>query len=231
MTMTTIKLPDGEARAYQTGSGPSVLLFIDGLGWRPAMNEIADRIAAAGYHVLMPDLFWRAGAYAPHDAKTFMADKAASGAWWGTLMGTPVADYAKDVATWLTHVPGKVGTTGYCMGGRMSVVAAAAHPERIVVATAWHPGGLVNDKPESPHLHLAGTKAAMFVGAAEDDTNFTGEQQQTLRQAMADVHIDGVVEQFPAKHGWVPTDTLVYDRVQAERHYDVMLGMFGKHLR
>src|SRR5689334_13724838 len=60
-----IETPDGIADAYvawpDSGTGPGVLFLMDGFGLRPAIEEMAERIAADGYVVLAPNLFYRAG--------------------------------------------------------------------------------------------------------------------------------------------------------------------------
>lgn len=228
--MITIQTADGEAPAYELGDGPSVLFFIDGLGMRPAMQRMQERLAGAGYRVLMPDLFYRAGRYEPIDAKTFMTDEAARNAWFKLISGTTADQYQADVAAYLAHLPGPVGTTGYCMGGRMSIMSAERYPERIVAAAAYHPGGLVTDKPDSPHLAVSAIQASVYVGAAEGDLHFTKEQQATFQQALTAAGVDGVVEEYPAKHGWVPDDTAIHDATQAERHWDTLLALFKRKL-
>jgi len=227
----TIKTPDGEAPCYELGTGPSVLLFIDGLGMRPAMHRLQERLAnAGGYRVLMPDVFYRVGEYAPHDAKTFMTDEAARTSWFQRVSGTTADQYQADVGAYLAHLPGPVGTTGYCMGGRMSILAAERYPERIAAAAAYHPGGLVTDKPDSPHLHASAIKGSVYIAAAQDDVHFTQAQQAAFQQALTAAGVDGVVEEYAAKHGWVPDDTSVHDELLAERHWETLFALFARKL-
>src|SRR5882672_1778666 len=56
------------------GPWPAVLIFMDGLGIRPAMLELGERLATHGYYVLLPDLFYRSGPYEPMDARTVFTD-------------------------------------------------------------------------------------------------------------------------------------------------------------
>ncbi len=230
MKQLSIKTADGTAPAFEFGSGPSVLMFIDGIGMRPAMHEIGERLGKAGYRVLMPDLFYRIGPYEPIVPAQLMSDPAVRGAWFAKLRATPVASYLVDTRAYLEHLDGPVGTTGYCMGGRLSIVAAATYPERIVAAAAYHPGGLVSDGPDSPHLLVPNIKASVYVGGAMDDETFTAEHAATLEAALTAAHVDHVIEAYPAKHGWVPSDTVVHDPVQAERHWQTLLALFAKHL-
>src|SRR5580700_6313161 len=79
MSKIDIKTKDGLCPSYTfhpagTGPWPAVLVFMDGLGIRPAMLELGERLATYGYFVLLPDLFYRAGPYEPMDAKKVFAD-------------------------------------------------------------------------------------------------------------------------------------------------------------
>ena len=231
MTQLTIRTADGEAPAFEYGTGPSALLFIDGLGMRPAMHEMAAKLAGGGYRVLMPDLFYRIGPYAPLDPAKFMADADARNAWFKKLMGTPLSGYMDDTRAYLAHLEGKVGVTGYCMGGRLSLVAAETFPDRIAAVAAYHPGGLVTGAPDSPHLHVAKIKGEVYIGGAIEDANFTDEQRQQLDDALTAAGVDHTVELYQARHGWVPTDTQVHDPAAAARHWDTLFALFAKKLR
>jgi carboxymethylenebutenolidase len=232
MKQISIKTEDGVAPAYEFGSGPSVLFFIDGIGMRPAMHELGERLAAGGYHVLMPDVFWRMGAYTAHDPKQLFSDPAIQKDWFSRVMTTSTPDkMMRDTKAYLEHLPGKVGITGYCMGGRLSITAAGTYPERIAAAAAYHPGGLATDDPGSPHLLAAKIKAKVYVGAARDDQHFDDAQQQRLRQALDAAHVDNKVEKYDALHGWVPSDTPVHDEAATERHWTTLLDLFGKTLK
>jgi carboxymethylenebutenolidase len=126
---------------------------------------------------------------------------------------------------------GGIGTTGYCMGGMLSFIAAATFPDRIVAAAAYHPGRLVTDAPDSPHILAPKIKARMFIGQASDDQFFTDEQRVTLDDALTKAGVDHVIEKFPARHGWVPRDTPVHDEACAERHWKTLVALLDAKLR
>src|SRR4051812_10679151 len=169
MKQISIKTDDGICPAYEFGSGPSVLFYIDGIGMRPAMHAIGERLGAAGYRVLMPDLFWRMGAYtAPEPAKLF-SDPAVRADWFKRAMGAASVELImRDTKAYLAELTGKVGVTGYCMGGRMALSAAGTYPDRIAAAAAYHPGNVANDAPDSPHLLASKIKARVYVAGASD---------------------------------------------------------------
>jgi carboxymethylenebutenolidase len=238
MTATRIEIQaaDGVAPAFVYGKAgdPDVLMFIDGLGMRPAMHEIAARIADAGYRVLMPDLFYRLGEYTAPDPKQLFADPEVRAAWWGRHQstGTNAASLTRDVSAYLDHLgTGKVAITGYCMGGRLSLIAAATYPDRVVAAAAYHPGGLVSDAPDSPHLLVGKIRGSVYVGGAIEDQTFTDAQRQALDDALTAAGVDHVVELYQARHGWVPSDTPVHDAAATARHWETLLALFARALR
>jgi carboxymethylenebutenolidase len=228
MTTSRIEITtdDGVCPTYVFGdaAAPNVLMYMDGIGMRPALHAIAERIAGAGFWVMLPDLFYRIGPYtAPEPAKLF-GDPEVRAAWMQRLRATMnTASTMRDTRAFLAHMPAaKVGTTGYCMGGRFSLTAAGTYPDRIVAAAAYHPGNLANDAPDSPHLLASHIKARVYVAAASDDPSFPDEQIQRLATALGAAHVDHAIETYPAKHGWVPSDTPVHDAAQADRHYQTL---------
>jgi carboxymethylenebutenolidase len=236
MTATQIRIrtEDGTCPAYECGDAgaPSVLLFIDGIGMRPAMQAIAERIAAGGYHVLMPDVFYRIGAYTAPEPKALFTDPEVRSAWFAKARAAVnVENTMRDTRAFLDHLRGPVAVTGYCMGGRMAFVAAATYPDRIVAAAAYHPGDLVTDAADSPHLLAPKIKAKLYIGRASDDASFTDDQARRLEQALTAAHVDHVIELYPAKHGWVPSDTPVHDASAAARHDATLLDLLAKTLR
>lgn len=212
--MTTTKVEIGTedgacpATLYGEADAPSVLMFIDGIGMRASMHRIAERVASGGYRVLLPDLFYRMGEYTAPDAKALFSDPEVRGAWFAKAReAASTAKAMSDTRAFLDLLPGPVAVVGYCMGGRLSVVAAATYPERIVAAAAYHPGGLVTDDDDSPHRLASKIRAKLYLGRAAEDASFSDEHEAVLEEALTDAHVDHVIERYPARHGWVPEDT------------------------
>jgi len=229
-----IRTEDGVAPAFEYGepAAPAVLMLMDGIGMRPAMHEIAARIADAGYRVLMPDLFYRLGEYTAPDPAALFSDPAVRAAWWGRHATTSPAALVRDIAAYLDRLgAAKVGVTGYCMGGRLALTAAATYPDRIAAAAAYHPGGLVTDGPDSPHHQFGRIRARVYIGAAMEDPSFTDAHREAVAQTLADAGVDHEVELYQARHGWVPTDTPVHDAAAAARHWQTLLALFDRTLR
>jgi carboxymethylenebutenolidase len=136
-----------------------------------------------------------------------------------------------DIGSYLDHFAGaKCGTTGYCMGGRLSITAATMYPDRIAAAAAYHPGGLVTDAPDSPHLQFGKIKAKVYIGGAIEDANFTDEQRKTCDDALTAAGVDHQVELYQAKHGWVPKDMPVHDDAAEARHWETLIALFKRAL-
>ena len=126
--------------------------------------------------------------------------------------------------------PGGIGTTGYCMGGLMSLTAAGTYPDRIVAAASYHGGRLATDAPDSPHLLAPRIKARVYVAGAIEDQSFPDDMKARLEAALTKAGIDHKIETYQAKHGWVFRDTPVYDATAAERHWQTMLALFHAKL-
>jgi carboxymethylenebutenolidase len=126
--------------------------------------------------------------------------------------------------------PGGIGTTGYCMGGLMSLTAAGTYPDRIVAMASYHGGGLATDAPDSPHLLAPKIKARVYVAGAIEDQSFPDDMKARLEEALTRAGVDHTVETYQARHGWVFRDTPVYDAAAAERHWQTMLALFDAKL-
>lgn len=217
---------------------PAVILFMDGPGIRPAIQEMAGRLAASGYAVFLPDLFYRAGPYEPVDPKVVFTNPDLRAAHREKYMATASPrNVMADTAVLIAAIdeapeaaPGPIGVVGYCMGGKPALFAGATYPDRIAAAASYHGGGLAGEGPGSPHLLLPKIAGKVYVAGAIEDSNFTDEQKATLTAAMEKAGIEHVVETYPAKHGWVPGDTPAHDPAEAEHHWQTLVPFFDSAL-
>ena len=208
---------------------------MDGIGIRPAMLEVGERLATYGCFVLLPDLFYRSGPYEPMEPREIFADSVARKAWSEKYFNlATAANIMSDSRAFLDYLaaqsdirPGKIGTTGYCMGGFMSLTAAGTYPESVAVAASYHGGRLATDAPDSPHLLAPKMKARVYVAGAIEDPSFPDDMKARLEQALSDAHVDHTIETYPAKHGWVLRDTPAYDEACAERHWETLVKLLG----
>jgi carboxymethylenebutenolidase len=244
MSKIEIKTRDGLCPSYiyrPAGAGPwpAVLVFMDGPGIRPAMLQLGERLASHGYFVLLPDLFYRAGPYAPMDPKSLFSDPEKRKVLMEKFFPAAAsANVMADVPAFLDFLaaqpdvrPGGIGVTGYCMGGRLALIAAGTYPEQIVAAASYHGGRLANDDPDSPHRLAQKMKARIYVAAAIEDQSFPDEMKTRLEKALTDAGVDHRIETYPAKHGWVFPDFPVYDAAASERHWQSMLALFDSKLK
>ena len=223
--------PDG------SGPWPGVLMFMDAHGVRPALYEIAERLANHGYVVALPDLYYRSGFVAPPDAKLF-SDPDRRAYWTQHVLPTLSAEnIARDIPAFIAHLDsrsdvrrGPIGVDGYCLGGRLALVAAGRFPERVAAVASYHGAGLATDTPESPHRLAPNMKARVYVGGAKEDASFDDAQKARLEAALTEAGVDHRIETYDAKHGWVPSDTATHDAVAAERHWTTLFELFDATL-
>jgi len=244
MSKVEIRTKDGSCSSYAyrpagSGSWPAVLVFMDGLGIRPAMLEVGERLATHGYFALLPDLFYRSGPYEPMNPHKVFADPAARKVLMEKFFALATqANIMSDTRAFLDYLavqpdvkPGGIGTTGYCMGGFMSLTAAGTYPDRIVVTASYHGARLATNAPESPHLLAPKMKSRVYIAGAIDDASFTDEMKARLEDALTKAGVDHKIETYPAKHGWVLRDTPVYDAVACERHWQTLIALLDSKLK
>jgi carboxymethylenebutenolidase len=237
-----ISTPDGVARAWlhRDGAGPrpAVLLYVDAYGVRAAMQEKAARLAGLGYTVLLPDIFYRAS-YPPFDKATVWSDPPERARLMALMQSITIDRLRIDAAAWLDALaenggrPDRVGTVGYCMGGRLAYLTAALHPDRVRAAASFHGGGLVSDAPDSPHRLAPRVKASLYLGVADDDRSCTPEHQGALATALGAAHLDYAIELYPGKrHGFaVPDHPGAADPEAEARHWRRLERFYGETLR
>jgi len=238
-----ISTPDGVADCYfaypSLGAHAAVLVWPDILGLRPAFREMGKRLARSGYAVLTVNPFYRS-------ARSPVVGRGAS------FSNTEVRNHvlpmarslneethftdARAFAAWLDEQPEVdtskgIGTTGYCMGGPMVMRTVAAVPDRFAAGATFHGGGLATSQPNSPHLLIPQTKAAMLHCVAENDDENDPQAKVTLREAYAAANIPAEIEVYEdAMHGWCAIDSQVYHQAQAERAWSRLLNLFEQNL-
>lgn len=238
-----IKTPDGVADAYfvhpAKGRYPAVLIWPDIFGLRPAFKAMATRLAESGYSVLVINPFYRtqkAPTAPEHPDFNDPPTRAALMYLAGTLSARTAVTDAKSFVAFLDSQPAvdkkrKMGTTGYCMGGPFVLRTAATFPNRIGGAATFHGGGLVTDKPDSPHLLIPQTKARYLIAIAENDDQREPDAKRVLRESLGKAHLPAEIEVYAGTlHGWCPPDAMVYNHDQAEKAWSRLLVLFSNAL-
>ena len=226
--------PDG---SDGTGPWPAVIMFPDAGSLRPAFHEMGQQLADLGYAAFVPDVYYRHGEYAPFDFATVFGDEAERNRLFGMVRSVTKAMAASDTGAFLDFLAAqpqvagtKVGTTGYCMGGGLSLTAAAHHPDRIAAAASFHGGRLADDAPDSPHLVADRIAGRVYVAAAENDGSFPPEQADRLEAALKEGGVEHTIETYPAAHGFAVPDSPTYDAGAAARHWTAMADLYGATL-
>jgi len=238
-----IKTPDGLADCYfahpATGTHPGVVVWPDAIGLRPAFRAMGRRLAESGYSVLVVNPYYRS-TKAPIVSEGWSFE---DGETRGKIMSmvrdlspeTNVTD-AGAFIPWLDAQSSvdsarKIGTTGYCMGGPMTMRTAAAFPDRIGAGASFHGGGLATDGPDSPHLLISKMAAHYLIAIAENDDEREPETKETLREAFANAKLPAEIEVYEGTlHGWCPPDMAPYNEAQANRAWSRLLALFESAL-
>jgi carboxymethylenebutenolidase len=228
---TWVLTPEGK------GSWPGVIFYMDAFGIRPGMIQMAKHIASQGYVVLLPDLYYRIGAYGPLDPKEVL--KGDFRAIVGPLMtSTDNHKAAEDTSAFLAYLdtrsdvaPKKVGTVGFCMGGGMALTAAGYYPNRIAAAASFHGGNLATDLPTSPHLVIPKIKAEVYVAGADKDHSYPPEMAKRIEETLTQTGVRHKCEIYEGKlHGWMKPDMPVYDAKAADRGWKELFALYARTL-
>src|SRR5580700_8016098 len=237
-TEVEIKTPDGTCDAAfihpASGSHAGVLIWPDAFGLRPSMREMAKRLAAEGYSVLVPNPFYRMGK-APFWTDASTVDFGKERGKIGPLMqSVNAAGHCEmDAKAYVDFLDAqkqvnkskKIGTQGYCMGGALVMRTCATIPDRLGAGASFHGGGLVSDMPDSPHLLAPKIKAKMYFGIAHSDDVRQPDAKDKLKAAFIAAGNPAEIEVYETCfHGWCVPDmpkqgdgTPTYDKAEAEK--------------
>ncbi|MCY3875971.1 MAG: dienelactone hydrolase family protein [Rhodobacteraceae bacterium] len=238
-----VPTPDGVADCHfvhpSDGTHPGVLIWPDALGLRPAFEQMGQRLAESGYAVLVVNPYYRKVKAPVLPEGASFRDEATRNTIFPLMRSLGPEITLTDARAFVGFLDGqavvaddrKMATTGYCMGGSMTMRTAAAFPDRIGAGASFHGGRLVTDGPESPH-HLVGKMRAHYLFAiAENDDEKDPEAKSVLREAFAAAGLPAEIEVYEgALHGWCPPDSAVYNEAQAERAWSRMLALFERAL-
>jgi carboxymethylenebutenolidase len=232
--------PDGTMNTFVThpeegGPFPAVLFYMDAPGKREELHDMARRIATTGYFVVLPNLYYRS-------TRSFRLEEGDAGMkkMFGEMRKLTNGMIVADTQTLLDFVDGDpactggpVGAVGYCMSGPFVFAAAAAYPDRLAATASIYGAGLVTDRDDSPHLTADRIRGEIYFACAETDHYAPKEQIDALTAHLAETGIDHRVEWYPGtEHGFAfPKRTGIYDKAAAERHWERLFALFGRHLK
>ncbi len=245
MTLHTVEITTGDGVCQAAlaipddgGPWPAVLMYPDAGGMRDTMREMGERLSSLGYLVLVPDFYYRLGPYEPIDMRSAFANKESADKVIGMMLSYTADKAISDADAFVTYLeslpeklPGGVGITGYCMGGRLSLIASTSLGERVAAAASFHGGNLAkSDDPDSPHHKAGSIKASVYVGTAIEDQSFPDEQKKLLESSLGQAGVEHVIETYDAHHGFAVPDNGSYDEAAADRHWRATEEFFGSAL-
>ena len=233
-----VSTPDGTADCHfvhpSSGTHPGVLVWPDALGLRPAFEQMGRRLAESGYSVLVVNPYYRTirAPVLPEGAS--FRDEATRKKIFPLMRSLSPETNVTDAKAFVGFLEGqdavasdrKMGTTGYCMGGSITMRTAAALPDVIGAGASFHGGRLVTDRPDSPHLLVDKMRAHYLFAIAENDDEKDPEAKNVLRKAFAAAGLPAEIEVYAGTlHGWCPPDSAVYHEAQAERAWSRLLAL------
>lgn len=219
----------------KVGKYSAVLIWPDIMGLRPAFRDMGRRLAAQGHVVLVPNPFYRSKKAPVIEGPVDFGNPATRATLMGFRKAIGDAGAARDATAYFalldaqkkTDRTRKAGVQGYCMGGTLSIITAAALPDRIAAVASFHGGnGLVTAEPNSPHLLIPKTKARFLMLQAQNDDKQNPAMKDQLKAAFAAAHRPATVEVYPADHGWCVPGGTVYNQVQAERAWAALTALY-----
>ena len=238
-----IATKDGSITTYishpeRGGPFPIVLFFMDAPAIREELRDMARRIAAAGYYVMLPNLYYRSGVMEMKDLPP-LPEAEARARMFGFMGAITIPMIMADTDALLDFADrdpaaskGAAGAIGYCMSGQYAINAAARHPERIACAASLYGVQLVTDAPDSPHLAAQKAHAELYFACAEHDAYAPLEMVEALDASLKSNAVNAEVELYPGvHHGFAfPQRGAVYDRAAAERHWERLFALFKRNL-
>lgn len=224
--------PEGE------GPWPAILYYMDGMGIRPSLLGSAEKLAGFGYFVVVPDLFWRSGDYAPLDHSTLQDDPVEQKRVMEMVALVTNEAVMRDLAATLAFLDReplvrgpKIGCVGYCLGGRLALSAAGTFPDRVAVAASIHGASLATDEPDSPHLLADRMRAAIYLGIAEVDPYIIPGETERIDAALRDARADYTLEHYSGcHHGFALAGAHGFDAAADDRHRQRILDLFSERL-
>jgi carboxymethylenebutenolidase len=214
------------------GPFPVLLFYMDAPGKREELHEMARRLAAVGYLVVLPNLYYRR----TRDFWVRERTEAALAEMFALMATHDAASTARDTRAMLAFVDAhpqadrtRIGAVGYCMSGPFVVWAAVAFPDRLRSIAAIHGANWVTDRPDSPHRVAARLRCESYIACAEHDQWASPADIEQLRSGLQAAGAPFRLEWYAgAEHGFIFPSRASYRRDAAERHWERLFAHFGR---
>lgn len=227
--MTTFEFHPEEGGPY-----PIVLYLMDAPSIRPALKDMASRLATAGYYVLLPFLYYRESPYREfglsdedmHARRELMQTVTRDGIITDTKA---MLDFAKENS--MADAQGKIGAVGFCMSGPLVLALAQQMPEKVVAVASIHGAWLVSDKDDSPHKQIDKITGEVYFGWADKDPTAPREEMEIMDAALAAAGTNYRIDWMDgALHGFAPPGGERYNRAASEKHWERVHDLFKRNL-
>jgi carboxymethylenebutenolidase len=221
---------------------PGVLFLMDAYGLRPYLRQMAEKLASHGYYVLVPNLFYRVRRSPVLDLHFPLKTEDMPVAHQKLMSLFQTYDTEKhgdpDMSTFVDFLSsqpqvrkGKIGVTGYCMGGRLGLRAAALCPDRVGAVASFHAGNIATDEPSSTHRLVDRIQGDIYVAHADHDRSMPPEQIERFQRALDQTKVKHRAEVYKdAAHGFTMADLPAYNEAALKKHWDELLKLFKRSL-
>lgn len=232
-----VTTPEGEMKTFvfhpsHGGPHPVVLYLMDAPSIRPALTDMASRLASAGYYVMLPYLFYRGGPFREFGASD--EDMHARQELMGTVTPTNIVTDAEALLALAADDPaaraGTIGVVGFCMSGGLAVSLARAMPERVAAAASIHGAWLVRDSADSPHTGLDPVTAEIYFAWCDDDPTAPTSDIPVMEDALTAAGVTYTIDFLTdAVHGFAPAGPR-YHRASSELHWERVHALLARNL-
>jgi carboxymethylenebutenolidase len=222
----TFKRPDGQTvqgyLAEAANARASVVVIQEWWGLNDQIRGVADRLALAGYTALVPDLYRGKSTIEAEEAHHLMS---------ALNFGDAAAQDIRGAAQFLKSRGGKVGVTGYCMGGALTVLSMVMVPEADA-GVVWY------GFPPLEFVDASKIKGPMIAHWAEQDAAFPIATVDALEEKLRAANVSYTGYRYLAQHGFANETAqgprrlpiTQYDAAWAQTAWDRTFSFFGKHL-
>jgi carboxymethylenebutenolidase len=227
--LVVFKRPDGQsvngylAEPSQNRNAPGVVVIQEWWGLNDQIKGVADKLAAAGYRALVPDLFRGKVALEVHEAEHLMNSLNFGDAAGQDVRGA--VQYLKASAST------KVAVMGFCMGGALTLLAAVNVPE-LDAAVVWY------GVPPLEYVDASKIKIPLIGHFALRDTAFPIAKVDELEKKLRQAAVPFEFFRYDAKHAFAnetadskKLDFLKYDAKAAEIAWQRTMEFLATHLK
>jgi len=227
-TMIQFARPDGQsvagylAEPAAARGAPGVVVIQEWWGLNEQIRGVAERLALAGYRALVPDLYRGKSTLEAAEANHLMT---------GLDFGAAAAQDIRGAVQHLKKGSPRVGVTGFCMGGALTVLAAVLVPEADA-AVVWY------GMPPLEFVDPGKIKAPLLAHWGTQDEFFTEAGVDALEARLREGQVDYTGHRYLAHHafanetaqGPARIPATQYDAAWAQVAWDRTLRFFGRHL-